>query len=56
MARLPTVKVKHPDGYAIINLRDFDPAKHEAYEEPETGSADSTVVVKKKPKRKRTKK
>ena len=31
--RLPTVKIKKGDGFAIINERDFDPAKHRRYEE-----------------------
>lgn len=29
MSALPTVRIKHPDGYAVINEADFDPAKHE---------------------------
>lgn len=27
------VKVKHPDGYMVINKEDFDKSKHELYEE-----------------------
>lgn len=28
-----TIKIKHKDGFAIINKDDFDPKKHEAYEQ-----------------------
>lgn len=33
---IPTVKVKRdgPKGYRIINQSDFDPKKHELFEEP----------------------
>jgi hypothetical protein len=31
--RLPTVKIKKGNGFAIINERDFDPAKHRRYDE-----------------------
>lgn len=33
--QVPTVKIKHPDGYAIINAADFDPKAHEEYAEME---------------------
>ncbi|MGJ5032350.1 hypothetical protein ACQR1I_36315 [Bradyrhizobium sp. HKCCYLS2038] len=31
---LPMVKIKHPDGYAVIGEPDFDPAVHERFDEP----------------------
>jgi hypothetical protein len=34
---LPTVRIKHPDGYAIINESDFDAAVHEIYEDQTHG-------------------
>jgi hypothetical protein len=37
--QLPTVKVKCQDtpmGYIIINASDFDPAKHERFDEPKS--------------------
>jgi hypothetical protein len=33
MSELPTVRIQHLDGYAIINRSDFDPAIHQLYEE-----------------------
>lgn len=30
--KVPTVKIKHKDGYAIINESDFDPDKHELFD------------------------
>ena len=30
---LEVVKVKHVDGYMIINKKDFDKSKHELFEE-----------------------
>jgi hypothetical protein len=35
MGDLPTVKIKHENetGYAIINASDFDPDKHEAFDD-----------------------
>lgn len=34
--KLPTVKVKHRDGFVIMNESDYDPEKHELFsEEPE---------------------
>lgn len=33
--RCETMKIKHKDGFAIINASDFDPSKgHEKWEEP----------------------
>lgn len=29
---LPTIRIKHPDGYAIINVSDFDPSIHAAFD------------------------
>lgn len=40
MAAVPTVKIVHPDGFAIINKADFDPSKHTAFE----GGADDQVL------------
>jgi hypothetical protein len=34
MAAIPTVKVVHPGGYAIINLSDFNPKVHVAFDAP----------------------
>jgi hypothetical protein len=34
MFPLPTIKIKHPDGFAVINEADFDPAQHEVYRDP----------------------
>lgn len=31
--RIPTKKIKHDDGYCIINESDFDPDVHEPYDE-----------------------
>lgn len=31
MSIIPTIKIKHPDGYAVINAEDFDPSKHEEW-------------------------
>lgn len=31
MVKIKTVKIKHPDGYSIINESDFDAKKHELY-------------------------
>lgn len=39
MSDVPTVKVKHKDGYMIINQSDFDSSKHEVYVEPSEASA-----------------
>jgi hypothetical protein len=33
MGDLPTVKVKHPGGYMIINASDFDPSRHEPFDD-----------------------
>ena len=32
-SKLEVVKVKHEDGYMLINKKDFDKAKHELFEE-----------------------
>ncbi|MDJ0536756.1 MAG: helix-hairpin-helix domain-containing protein [Xenococcaceae cyanobacterium MO_207.B15] len=31
--KLETVKIKHPDGYSLINKTDFDKSIHELFEE-----------------------
>lgn len=31
---LDTIKVKHDDGYMIINKADFDPRVHSLYDDP----------------------
>ncbi len=36
---LATVKIKHPDGYAVINKSDFDADRHELYGNEEAGGA-----------------
>lgn len=37
MPRIPTVRIKHPDGYAIINADRFDPTVHEKWQETPSG-------------------
>lgn len=48
MAVLPTIKIKHGDGFMRINESDFDPSVHEPWEEPErapnAGGGDSDEV------------
>lgn len=49
MAQVETVKIRHPHesgDYAIINASDFDPEKHERYED-----ADGDVTSPPKPER-----
>lgn len=46
-----TVKIKHPDGYAIINKEDFNPKEHELYSDKAKGKAkegdDDTIDISK---------
>lgn len=37
IGRLQTIKVFNEDGYKIINLADFDPARHVKWREPNEG-------------------
>ena len=40
---IETIKVKHPDGFMIINADDFDPARHERFgADPETARIQGT--------------
>jgi hypothetical protein len=33
MSQVPTVRVKHADGYMVINAADFDPSVHQPFDE-----------------------
>jgi hypothetical protein len=48
MGDLKTVKVKHPDGYMIINASDFDPSKHEPFDEKAARAAEAYRAAKAK--------
>jgi|GEM_PF-5994675 len=48
--KLPTVKIKKGDGFAIVNERDFDPERHQRFEEVRT-----THMSKQAPKRRKAK-
>ena len=43
---LETVKVKHKDGFMIINKDDFDPKKHEVYGAKKVTAKPKKYVVK----------
>lgn len=48
MGTVPTVKVKVPHtkgGFVVINESDFDPEKHELYEEPSAPVAPAAEVA-----------
>ena len=50
--KLPTVKVKHRDGFIIMNESDFDESKHELFiEEPEKPAPNSEEPEKPAPKK-----
>lgn len=51
MSDIPTVKVKHEDGYMIINQSDFDSSKHQLYQEAsESAETASEAESKESPK------
>lgn len=39
--KLPTVKIKHDDGFCIINQKDFDNTKHQLYVEGQQDSSET---------------
>lgn len=41
MGDLPTIKVKHADGHMVINESDFDPNKHEPFDDEASKSAEA---------------
>ena len=46
MGTVPTMRVKHPDGFVTINETDFDATIHERFEqseEPAPGAADESA-------------
>ncbi len=58
----PTIKIKHPDGFAIINECDFDPKIHERFDTAKDREAinsemlaDMGLRVKKRGRKKATK-
>lgn len=39
--KIPTVKIKHNDGYCLINEKDFNPAKHKLFAEEQENNFES---------------
>lgn len=50
---IPTVKIKHsgPSGFCIINEEDFDPERHERYEEKPAEKAGAKPPTTRKPRK-----
>lgn len=46
MKSLPTIKIEHEGGYAVINLSDFDKDKHKEFKEKPVKKAPAKKAAK----------